>query len=161
MKVLLSQGSASSAVWKPKEAVPQILPSAGLGWTHACSGLCWRDRSSLTPDQRVLKLPGEEYWSEEWPLSVLNWSPGPQRPLWRSQWSSLRGLRTSLRGSTHGDDPWLFGACTWPSLLPCHSPPFLPSALLACVWVYFTLFTSYICLSFTDFSMSPQQTGAK
>lgn len=53
------------------EAMPHILATAGLDWAHACSSLCWRGKSSLTPNQRILKQLGKEWGSEEWPLSVL------------------------------------------------------------------------------------------
>lgn len=126
-------------------------PDAGIDWAHAWASL-WQDKSSLTPDQKVLKLLGEE-------------------------WCQKNGLFLSateacdFTGSVEFClQPYKLLHLSWPLAIwcmnltfpfPLPSIPSCPYALLACVWVYFTLFKSFVCLSFTDFSMSPQQTGAK
>lgn len=118
---------------------PKSHSNAGSDWAHTCASLCWQYKSSLTLGQRVLKLL-EEWWLEEWPLSILNWSPGLHRP--------LVILLVALRGSAHGDDPWLFGACTWPSFSlaihphPCPLPYWRVSEFMS-----LCLNRSFACLS--------------
>ena len=115
-------------------------PDAGIDWAHAWASL-WQDKSSLTPDQKVLKLLGEEWCSEEWPLSVLNWSPGLHRPL-------MRILLAALQASALEADPWLFGAWTWPSHFPCHPSPSCPMPCwLVSEFISLCLNRSFACRS--------------